>query len=320
MAPDVLQDAPVELAASARAAGLHYVGDDEPGISRRRRGKGFSYLKPDGARVTDQRERERLNALAIPPAYREVWICTSPEGHIQATGRDEKGRKQYLYHPRWREVRGAAKYYRMLEFGEVLPALRRRVAKDMSLPGLPRDKVLAVVVTLLETTLIRVGNAQYARSNKSYGLTTLRKKHVEVEGDSVTFEFAGKSGKDWHIEVEDPRVAEAIRACEDLPGYELFKYFDEEGEKQVVESADVNDYLQHISGKDITAKDFRTWAGTVLAAMALQEFETFDSETQAKKNVVRAIENVAKQLGNTPTICRASYVHPEVIEPTSRVR
>lgn len=243
-----------------------------------------------------------------------MWICTSPKGHIQATGRDEKGRKQYLYHPRWREVRDGAKYCRMLAFGEILPALRQRVAEDMALPGLPRDKVLAAVVTLLEATLIRVGNAQYARSNGSYGLTTLRKKHVETQGDTVTFEFTGKSGKNWHTRVEDPRVAEVVAACEDVPGYELFKYFDEAGEKQVVESGDVNDYLKRISGKDITAKDFRTWAGTVLAAMALQEFEAFDTETQAKKNVVRAIENVAKQLGNTPTICRASYVHPEVID------
>lgn len=313
--PPALSDALLEdPAAAAKAAGLRYVSDDEPGITRRRRGKGFSYLKPGGERVTDQRERRRLDALAIPPAYREVWICTSPKGHLQATGRDEKGRKQYLYHPRWREIRDGAKYCRMLAFGDILPALRRRVAQDMALPGLPRDKVLAVVVTLLETTLIRVGNTQYARSNQSYGLTTLRKKHVEVEGDTVTFEFTGKSGKDWHIEVEDPRVAEVVAACEDVPGYNLFKYFDEAGDKQVVESSDVNDYLRRISGKDITAKDFRTWAGTVLAAMALQAFEAFDTETQAKKNVVRAIENVAKQLGNTPTICRASYVHPEVID------
>jgi len=300
--------------ASAKAAGLHYVHDDEPGIRRQKRGKGFSYLKPDGSRVTDKGERERIQKLAIPPAYTDVWICTSPKGHIQATGRDEGGRKQYVYHPRWREVRDKLKYSRIIAFGERLPSLRERVSRDLAGSGLPRDRVLAAVVKLLETTLIRVGNAEYARTNDSYGLTTLRKKHVEVEDDTITFEFTGKSGQDWHVEVEDAKLAEVVKACEDTPGYELFKYFDESGERQDVGSADVNDYLRRISGEDVTAKDFRTWAGTVLAALALQEFEAFDSETQAKKNIVRAIERVAKQLGNTPTICRQAYIHPEVID------
>ena len=299
---------------SAQLAGLHYVHDDEPGILRKPWGKGFSYVKPDGSRVTDKAEKEQLKSLAIPPAYTDVWICTSPKGHILATGRDDKGRKQYIYHPKWREVRDKAKYNRMIAFGEILPELRQRVEKDMAQPGLGRDKVLATVVKLLETTLIRVGNAQYAQNNESYGLTTIRKKHVEVHGNTVTFDFTGKSGKEWHIELEDERIAAIISECEDTPGYELFKYFDENGERVDVESAHVNEYLHRISGQEITAKDFRTWAGTVLAALALEEFEAFDSETQAKKNVVRAIERVAKQLGNTPTIARQSYVHPQVID------
>lgn len=300
--------------ASAKLAGLHYVHDDEPGTLRQRRGRGFSYLKPDGSRLPDGPEKERIKSLAIPPAYTDVWICTSPKGHILATGRDDKGRKQYIYHPKWREVRGSTKYARMVAFGELLPDLRAQVEADMAQPGLGRDKVLATVVKLLETTLIRVGNAQYAQENESYGLTTIRKKHVDVDDDTVTFEFTGKSGKDWHIALEDERIAEVVSACEDVPGYELFKYFDEDGERVNVESADVNDYLQRVTGEEVTAKDFRTWAGTVLAAMALEEFEAFDSETQAKKNVVRAIERVSKQLGNTPSIARQSYVHPQVID------
>lgn len=300
--------------ASAELAGLHYVHDDEPGVVRKRHGRGFTYLKPDGSRLADGPEKKRIKSLAIPPAYTDVWICTSPKGHILATGRDDKGRKQYIYHPKWREVRDETKYARMIAFGELLPELRKRVEADMSGPGLRRDKVLATVVKLLETTLIRVGNTQYAQRNESYGLTTIRKKHVDIDDDTITFEFTGKSGKDWHIELEDERIAEVVSACEDVPGYELFKYFDENGERVDVESAHVNDYLQRVSGEDITAKDFRTWAGTVLAALALEEFEAFDSETQAKKNVVQAIERVAKQLGNTPTIARQSYVHPQIID------
>lgn len=300
--------------ASAKLAKLRYVHDDEPGIERKPWGKGFTYLKPDGSRLTDKAEKARIASLAIPPAYTDVWICTSPKGHILATGRDDKGRKQYIYHPEWRRVRDETKYNRMVAFGEMLPKLRYQIKEDMAQPGLGRDKVLATVVKLLETTLIRVGNAQYAQSNESYGLTTIRKKHVDVEDDTVTFEFVGKGGKDWHIELEDERIAEIVSACEDVPGYELFKYFDENGERVDVESAHVNDYLQRISGQEITAKDFRTWAGTVLAALALEEFEAFDSETQAKKNVVRAIERVAQQLGNTPTIARQSYVHPQIID------
>ncbi len=299
---------------SAKLARLHYVHDDEPGIRRKPWGKGFTYLKPDGSRLTDKEEKARIKSLAVPPAYTDVWICTSPRGHILATGRDDRGRKQYIYHPEWRKVRDETKYNRMVAFGEILPKLRHRIDEDMAQPGLGRDKVLATVVKLLETTLIRVGNAQYAQENESYGLTTIRKKHVEVDDDTVTFEFVGKGGKDWHIELEDERIAEIVSACEDVPGYELFKYFDEDGERVDVESAHVNEYLQRISGQEITAKDFRTWAGTVLAALALEEFEAFDSETQAKKNVVRAIERVAQHLGNTPSIARQSYVHPQIID------
>lgn len=296
-----------------KEAGLRYVSDDQPGITRRRRGKGYSYYWPDGERVTDPDVIERLNSLAIPPAYREVWICSIPEGHLQATGRDDKGRKQYIYHPQWQELRERDKFDHLRSFADVLPKIRRRVNKDLQREGMPREKVLAAVVKLLEGTFARVGNASYARDNGSYGLTTIRKKHVELEDETVVFEFLGKGGQEWHVETDDPKIAEIVRQCVEIPGYELFKYIDDEGNRRDVESADVNEYLREISGEEITAKDFRTWAGTVLCAEELADYE-FEDERQANKNVVAAVKSVAESLRNTPSICRQSYVHPKVID------
>jgi DNA topoisomerase-1 len=298
---------------AAESAGLTYVSDEEPGIRRRRAGKGFTYVKPGGGKVEDERTLERIRKLAVPPAYTDVWICARADGHIQATGRDAKGRKQYRYHPAFREVRDSTKYEHVREFARLLPRIREAVSAHMSLRGLPREKVLATVVHLLETTLIRVGNDDYAKQNRSYGLTTLRDPHVKVEGAELRFQFKGKSGKTWRLQVKDRRVARIVKACQDLPGQELFQYVDEGGERRDVTSADVNAYLKEITGQDITAKDFRTWAGTVLAALALQEFEAFDSDAKAKKNVRAAIEQVSSRLGNTPTICRKCYVHPEIL-------
>jgi DNA topoisomerase I len=304
----------VQPEVSAKNAGLRYVGDATPGIRRKRAGKGWSYIGPDGKPIRDADELKRINALAIPPAYTDVWICPDPRGHIQATGRDAKGRKQYRYHPRWREVRDETKYSRMIAFAQALPAIRERVEHDLSLPGLPREKVLAAVVRLLETTLIRVGNEEYAKTNKSFGLTTMRDRHVNIEGSTVRFHFVGKSGKQHQIMLNDRRLAKIVRRCRDIPGYDLFQYLDEQGNRVDVKSDDVNAYLREISGQEFTAKDFRTWAGTVLACMALQEFESVDADAQKKKNVVRAIERVAERLGNTPAVCRKSYVHPAVLD------
>lgn len=303
----------VEPREAAREAGLRYVDDAKPGLRRKRSGKGFRFLDAKGTPIRDADEIERLKSLAIPPAYTDVWICPHPNGHIQATGRDEKGRKQYRYHPRFREAREASKFHRIMAFAEALPGIRARIDADMGRRGLPREKVLATVVHLLETTLIRVGNDDYARSNKSYGLTTLRNPHVKVAGAEMRFRFKGKSGKEWSVSVRDRRVARIVKACQDLPGQELFQYIDDEGERRDVTSSDVNAYLREITGEDFTAKDFRTWAGTVLAALALREFEAFDSETLAKKNLRAAIEAVAARLGNTPTICRKCYIHPEIL-------
>jgi DNA topoisomerase I len=297
---------------AAETAGLLYVSDEEPGIRRRKSGKGFTYTRPDGKKVEDGSTLERIKSLAIPPAYTDVWICAKANGHIQATGRDAKGRKQYRYHPAFREVRESTKYEHMLEFAKGLPAIRKTIDEHMSLRGLPREKVLATVVHLLENTLIRVGNSDYVKQNKSYGLTTLRDPHVKVEGGELRFQFKGKSGKTWRLQVKDRRVAKIVKACQDLPGQDLFQYLDENGEQQSITSADVNAYLKEITGSEITAKDFRTWAGTVLAALALAEFEEFDSDAKAKKNIRAAIEKVSARLGNTPSICRKCYVHPEV--------
>ncbi|HEV2127744.1 MAG TPA: DNA topoisomerase IB [Thermomicrobiales bacterium] len=299
---------------SAREAGLRYILDDRPGITRRRAGKGFSYRDPNGERMTDTKVIERIKSLAIPPAWTEVWICPSPKGHLQATGRDAKGRKQYRYHPRWREVRDENKYEHVLAFGKALPSIRERVDADLRKHGLPKEKVLALVVRLLETTLIRVGNDQYAKENKSFGLTTMRDRHADIHGSTITFEFSGKGGIEHEVDLRDRRLARIVKQCQDIPGQHLFQYVDDEGNRQPIDSDDVNAYLKEITGADYTAKDFRTWAGTKLAAEALAEFEEFDSETAAKKNVVDAIERVAGRLGNTTTICRKCYVHPAIID------
>ncbi|RAI54131.1 DNA topoisomerase IB [Roseicella frigidaeris] len=299
---------------AARAAALRYVSDETPGIGRRRHGARFRYTQPGGGRLADRAALRRIKALAIPPAWTEVWICPFENGHIQATGRDERGRKQYRYHPRWRETRDAAKFGRMADFARLLPRIRERVAADLRRTGLPREKVLATVVRLLETTLIRVGNDDYARQNGSYGLTTLRTRHVAVEGSSLRFLFKGKSGKTWRLQLQDRRLARILRECQELPGQELFQYLDADGQRCGIDSGDVNDYLRDIAGAEVTAKDFRTWAGTVLAALALHEFERVDSAAAAKRNVKQAIEQVAARLGNTPTICRKCYVHPGLLD------
>ncbi|MGU3538468.1 DNA topoisomerase IB [Methylobacterium sp. A54F] len=299
---------------AASEAGLSYVDDGMAGLTRRRSGKGFRYLDAKGAPVRDPATLARIRALAIPPAYTDVWICPRRNGHIQATGRDAKGRKQYRYHPDFREARDSTKFSHIMRFADALPGIRTRIDADMRRQGLPREKVLATVVHLLETTLIRVGNDDYARTNRSYGLTTLRDPHVKIAGSALRFRFKGKSGKTWDLAVKDRRVARIVKACQDLPGQELFQYIDGEGTQRDVTSADVNAYLREITGQDITAKDFRTWAGTVLAALALRAFEAFDSEAKAKKNVRAAIEDVSARLGNTPTICRKCYIHPEILD------
>ncbi len=312
------QETSVEIVAdpveSAKAAGLRYVNDTRPGIQRKRWRQGFRYIAADGAPLREKQTLARIKSLVIPPAWTEVWICPNPKGHLQATGRDAKGRKQSRYHPRWREVRDETKYERMLLFGGALPAIRGRVDHDLSLPGLPRDKVLATIVRLMEKTLIRVGNPEYARDNKSYGLTTMRNRHVEVDGSTVTFTFQGKSRVHHTIDVSDRKLAKIVRRCLDLPGYELFQYVDKDGTHHTIGSDDVNEYLRETTQQHFTAKDFRTWAGTVLACMTLQEFESFESESQAKKNIVQAIQTVAARLGNTPSVCRKCYVHPAVLE------
>ena len=292
---------------------LRYVQDDAPGLTRRRAGKGFSYRGPDGDPVRDRATLAWVRSLAIPPAWREVWISPWRNGHLLATGRDAKGRKQYRYHPSWRAAREEAKFGRMLGFGRALPRIREAVAAELGRPGLGRTKVLATVVRLLETTLIRVGNDEYARTNKSYGLTTLRDRHVKAEGGELRFSFRGKAGKRHVVTLRDRRLARLVRRMQELPGQELFQYVDADDRPQPVGSADVNAYLREISGEDYTAKDFRTWAATVLAAWALSEFEAVDGEAAAKRNITRAIERVASRLGNTPAICRKSYVHPEIV-------
>jgi len=303
-----------EPAESAQAAGLRYVSDASPGIRRRRAGRGFSYVGPDGRPVRDRATIERIRRLAIPPAYTDVWICPVANGHLQATGRDARGRKQYRYHARWREVRDETKYGRMLAFSEALPRLRSRLEKDLALPGLPREKVLAAVVRLLESTAIRVGNDEYAKSNRSFGLTTLRDHHVEISGSTLSFEFRGKSGKVHRVDVSDRRLARIVAHCQALPGAELFQYVDEAGERVSIGSGDVNEYLREITGEDFTAKDFRTWAGTLSAVSALEAMGPAGSEREAKSAIVRAIDGVAEQLNNTRAVCRKYYVHPAVLE------
>jgi len=298
----------------AREAGLRYVSDESPGIRRRREGDTFAYLTPAGEAMSDPTTLDRIRALAIPPAWTDVWICPVANGHIQATGRDAKGRKQYRYHDRWRAVRDENKYGRMVEFARALPRIRRRVDRDLRRRGMPREKVLAAVVRLLETTLMRVGNEEYARENRSFGITTLRGRHARVRGAKVGFVFRGKAGKEHQVSIDDRRLARIVKQCQDMPGQELFQYVEADGTRKRIDSDDVNQYLRETTGEDFTAKDFRTWAGTVLAARALQELQQFDSEAQAKRNVLEAIESVARQLGNTRAISRKCYVHPAVVE------
>jgi DNA topoisomerase-1 len=303
-----------EPAAAAQAACLRYVSDEWPGIRRERRGSGFIYLDASGSFIRDPATIERIRSLVIPPAWRDVWICPHPSGHIQATGRDDRGRKQYIYHPRWRAVRDEAKFLHLAAFGAALPRIRRRVSRDLKLPGIPRAKVLATLVRLLETTLIRIGNDEYARTNGSFGLTTLRNQHVEVHGSRIRFRFRGKSGKLHEIDVADPRLARLVKRCQELPGQELFQYLDEQGQPHAVDSADVNDYLREITGEDFTAKDFRTWAATLLAAEALRSEHSPTSAAAAQRAIAQMVKSVASRLGNTATICRKCYIHPAVID------
>jgi DNA topoisomerase-1 len=299
---------------AAEAAGLRYASDSEPGIRRTRHGRGFTYLDHNGRTIRDQVALRRIRRLAIPPAWTNVWICAQPSGHIQATGRDDRGRKQYRYHERWREVRDEAKYDRLADFGRALPRIRARVAADLAKPGVPRDKVLATAVRLLEETMIRVGNAEYAKANGSFGLTTLRSRHVDVRGTRLVFRFRGKSGKEHEVDVRDARLARVVARLQQLPGQQLFRYVDTDGEARGVGSEDVNQYLRAISGEEVTAKDFRTWAGTVLAARSLAAMRPARNERIARQRVVEAIDVVAKRLGNTRAVCRRCYVHPAVIE------
>lgn len=293
--------------------GLRYVDDSNPGIARRLLRGRFVYFTPDGKRLRDAQEIARIDALAIPPAYTDVWICPDPRGHIQATGRDARGRKQYRYHARWREVRDATKYERMLAFGEALPAIRARIERDLALPGMPRDKVLATIIKLMDETAIRVGNTQYVRDNGSYGLTTLRNRHAQVRGNRIRLRFRGKSGVQHDVTVQHPRIARIVRRCIDLPGQELFQYEGEEGELHAIGSADVNAYLQQTVAADFTAKDFRTWAGSAHALAQLRELH-WESATEAKRHVVAAIAEVSHRLGNTPAVCRRCYVHPAILD------
>ncbi|GAC1342455.1 MAG: DNA topoisomerase IB [Candidatus Dormibacteria bacterium] len=304
----------VDPAESARNAGLRYVSDESPGIRRQRSGKGWRYLLPDGSRLTDAAEIQRIAHLAIPPAYRDVWICPNPQGHLQATGRDARGRKQYRYHPRWRVVRDETKYGRMIPFGEALSTIRARVERDLGGPELGRSQVLATVVRLLDQTYIRVGNEEYAKENDSFGLTTMENRHVKVSGTTVNFRFRGKSGKKHEVPLRDRRVARIIARCQAIPGHTLFQYCGGDGEYHDVDSADVNEYLQDITGQPFTAKDFRTWGGTVLAVEELQKLEKFTSAAEANRQQVAVVNAVAQRLGNTPAVCRKCYVSPAVLE------
>jgi DNA topoisomerase I len=299
--------------ATATEAGLHYVNDDSPGYRRVGYGKPFKYLDTQGKRILDEQRLVRIKRLAIPPAWNDVWICPSPNGHIQATGRDARGRKQYRYHDRWRELRDENKFERLADFAKALPKIRRRVAKDLKLHGVPREKVIATIIRLLERTFIRIGNEEYARENKSFGLTTVRDRHVTVRGARLRFRFRGKSGRQHEVDVTDRRIAKIVSKCQDLPGQNLFQSIND-GEVRDVTSQDVNDYLREISGENFTAKDFRTWAGTLFAAIALNLQEKFESQKQAKANIKTAICAVAELLGNTPAICRKCYVHPAIFE------
>jgi DNA topoisomerase-1 len=302
---------------AAEEAGLRYVSDSQPGYTRKANGQGFEYFDTDREPIRDEQRLLRISRLVIPPAWSDVWICPSPNGHIQATGRDARGRKQYGYHERWREVRNEDKYDRMISFGKALPKIRKRVKKDLALAGLQRSKVLGTIVLLLEQTLIRVGNEEYARENNSFGLTTMQDRHVDVAGSKLRFRFRGKSGREHEVDVTDRRIARIVSRLQDLPGQDLFQYVDDNGDVRDITSQDVNEYLREITGQDFTAKDFRTWSGTVLAAVALNVVGPFETQKQAKANVKSAIGAVAKILGNTPAVCRKCYIHPAVLESYS---
>lgn len=298
----------------ARAAGLSYTTDDRPGIRRVRAGSTFRYFTTTGRRLMNRPDLERIRALVIPPAWEDVWICADPRGHLQATGRDARGRKQYRYHSKWRIVRDEMKFERMIGFAQALPHIRRRTAADLRRVSLTREKVIALIVQLLEKTLIRVGNDEYVKQNRSFGLTTLREGHVDVTGGRLTFTFRGKSGVDHEIELDDLRLARLVQACRDLPGYHVFQYYDDDGSRRVVDSGDVNAYLKAITGEDYTSKDFRTWAATVLASQLLRGIGPSRSPLEARRNVVRAIDDISKRLGNTKAVCRKSYIHPDVLD------
>jgi DNA topoisomerase I len=308
---------PTDPRESAEAAGLRYVRDDKPGISRIQSGSGFRYQSAAGETISDEATLKRIHSLAVPPAWTDVWICPSPHGHIQAVGRDAKGRKQYRYHSAYRHVRDQTKYGRMLAFGAALEKIRKRIEQDLELPDLSRKKVLAAVVQVLESTCMRIGNDEYKNQNNSFGLTTLQDKHVKVERNKIRFKFRGKSGQQQDIEIDDPRLAKIVRKCRDIPGYELFQYYDEAGSVCDVTSSDVNEYIREITGEDFTAKDFRTWGGTGFAALALEAIGRGDTESDAKKNIVEAIKRVSEKLGNRPATCRKYYVHPAVLDAYS---
>jgi DNA topoisomerase-1 len=308
---------PIDPEAAADEAGLRYVTDEEPGYRRLKAGNGFRYVDCDGNTVTSDRALQRIKSLVIPPAWTDVWICASPNGHLQATGRDARGRKQYRYHPKWRATRDEAKFDHLIPFGRALPDIRKHVAKEMANPDVDREKVLATVINLLETTLIRVGNEEYARANHSYGLTTLRDRHVDINGSSLRFHFRGKSGIVHEVDLKDPKLARVVKYCRDLPGQVLFQYSNGDGELRPVTSSDVNDYLREITGEYFTSKDFRTWAGTLLALETLCSVDPDLSEREAKQCLVGAVDEVAAQLGNTRAVCRKCYIHPAVIEAFS---
>jgi DNA topoisomerase IB len=304
------------LRREVRAAGLVYVHDDQPGIRRQRCGKGFSYRDTDGRCIRDEEHLQRIRALAIPPAYVDVWICANPRGHLQATGRDARQRKQYRYHAQWRALRDHGKFDRVLAFGAALPALRRRVRRDLARPGLPREKVLALVVRLLDDTLIRIGNEGYARDNQSYGLTTLRSRHVRAERGRLRFAFRGKSGQEQEVELSDRRLARIVRRVQQLPGQRLFQYLDDDGQRQPIDSGEVNEYLREVCGETFSAKDFRTWGGTVNAAgvLARTPLPQTGAEQALRSTLAAAVKEVAAILGNTPAVCRASYIHPLILQ------
>lgn len=313
MTKEELHNLHKDPALSAEWAGLRYTSDEKPGITRKKAGKGFYYLDQKGEKVTDEKTLDRINKLVIPPAWTEVWIAKTAKGHLQATGRDAKGRKQYLYHPEWQKARNLTKFGRMIAFGKSLPALRERIQKDIQSRELDKRKVTALVVSIMDNALIRIGNRAYAKSNKSYGLTTLRDRHVSFNGSTVTFSFVGKKGVEQKIDLKDRRLAQLVKKCKDIPGYDLFQYYDEDGERQTLESGDVNEYLREVTEYDFTAKDFRTWGGTVRMVECLERVIDESPEIDKEKGIKEAVKEVARGLGNTPTVCSKYYIHPEVV-------